>query len=382
MITAPLPLNEDLRIEELNSYKILDSSNEQEYDDLVELASQICDCPIALITFVDKKRQWFKAKKNLSASETSRDVAFCAHTILQDDIFVVEDAATDKRFYDNPLVTGDTKIGFYAGAPIYTSSGNKLGTICVIDHIKKNNLSKNQNKALKIIANQISNLLELRAKNKLILEQSKSVIKAEKKFSQQTISNSDSKDNFIAHELNENLGQSLSAIKLFIETAENSKENQDTYLKKSKETITKLISEVNYLSKSLSPTTFKNINYYWFIEDFGLKFGELNNINVVFNKDCKLISRKSDYGLNIFRIFENLFEIAKTYQSKDIFVSINDNDDLKIEFKFNSKLKIKKELIATPLNNISTRVDLLKGSTLFKYEENECVFKLLFPKTN
>ena len=98
MKIAPFPIDEALRIKDLQSYNILDSENEKEYDDLVELASQICDCPIALITFVDKERQWFKARKNLEETETTRNVAFCSHTILQNEVLIVADAKSDKRF--------------------------------------------------------------------------------------------------------------------------------------------------------------------------------------------------------------------------------------------------------------------------------------------
>ena len=110
MKSAPIPNNETNRINNLYSYKILDSLEEKEYDQLVELASQICNCPIALISLVDKDRQWFKAKKNLEASETTRDIAFCAHTILQEDVMVISDAKTDERFHDNPLAVSYTHL--------------------------------------------------------------------------------------------------------------------------------------------------------------------------------------------------------------------------------------------------------------------------------
>lgn len=380
MTIAPLPYNEETRINDLENYAILDSKHEKEYDDLVELASLICECPIALITFIDKKRQWFKAKKNLNVSETPRDIAFCSHTILQDDVFIVKDAITDNQFFDNPLVTGETQIGFYAGAPIYSSSGNKLGTVCVIDHVKKNNLTKEQQNALKIIAGQVSRLLELRAKNKLIIDYSSATIKAEKEFSQQTISNSDSKDNSIAYELQENLGQTLSAIKLYIETAENSKKDQALYLKKSKETIIQLIDDVNNLSKSLSPTTFKNINYYWIIEDYAKAFGKENNIKVSFGKSIEIKSSNSDFGLNLFRIIQNLFEIAKFNNANTIFIGIKSDLEICLNFNFNCKSDIKGKALNTLLNNVVTRVELLNGKISSNKNNNEKSFIIRLPK--
>jgi hypothetical protein len=382
MKIAPLPFNEELRLKELNSYNILDSKIEKEYDDLVELASQICECPIALITFVDEKRQWFKARKNVIDKETSRDLAFCAHTILQDDVMTVKDARNDLRFHDNELVTGKLQIGFYAGTPIYSSSGYKLGSVCVIDHVKKDQLTANQNNALKIIAGQVAKLLELRAKNKLIIKKSNEKIKAEKEFSQSTIESIDSKDNSIAYELHENLGQTLSAIKLFIESAENSKENQATYLKKSKDTITQLIGEVNSLSKSLSPTTFKNINYYWIIEDYAKSFGKEHHINISFGKSIEIKNTNSDFGLNLFRIVQNLFEIAKYHDPNSIFIDIKSSPEICINFNFNFKNDIKDNSLNTQLNNVVSRVELLKGSISRDKDNNQQSFIIKLPKTS
>ena len=147
MKIAPLPIDEESRIKDLQSYSILDSEKEKDYDELVELASQICDCPIALITFVDKERQWFKAGKQMEEKETIRDIAFCSHTILQNEVMIVTDARSDERFFDNPLVTGELQIGFYAGAPIISSAGHKLGAVCVIDTIKKDEFSDSQKKS-------------------------------------------------------------------------------------------------------------------------------------------------------------------------------------------------------------------------------------------
>lgn len=124
---------ERFRLEALDALMILDTSPEDRFDRVVRFAAAELDTPISLISFVDAHRQWFKAKVGLAVSETSRDVAFCAHAINSDEIFVVEDACADPRFAANPLVTGDPHIRFYAGAPISSPSGARLGTLCVID---------------------------------------------------------------------------------------------------------------------------------------------------------------------------------------------------------------------------------------------------------
>ena len=152
---------EDERLAALRRYRILDTEPEQRFDDLVLLASQICRVPMALISLVDRDRQWFKARLGITAAQTSRDVAFCAYAIQQDDLFVVPDAFEDARFRDNPLVRAEPHIRFYAGAPLITLDGYALGTICVLDR-KPRDLSSDQRAALDALRRQVVAQLELR----------------------------------------------------------------------------------------------------------------------------------------------------------------------------------------------------------------------------
>ncbi|HEX7667462.1 MAG TPA: GAF domain-containing protein, partial [Polyangiaceae bacterium] len=148
------------RIAALRSYEVLDTPPAPTFDDLVQLASDICGVPIALVSLVDEDRQWFKAKVGLTVNETKRNVAFCTYTIEQDDVFTVKDATHDPRFALNPLVLSDPHIRFYAGAPLRTQNGYALGSLCVIDRVPRELTALQQN-ALVILARQVTAQLEL-----------------------------------------------------------------------------------------------------------------------------------------------------------------------------------------------------------------------------
>ena len=160
MSVAALPADEKDRLRILRTYDILDTEPEEAFEAMVRLASYICQTPIAAISLVDEHRQWFKAIVGLAAKETSRDVAFCAHAILRDEGMVVPDAQLDERFSDNPLVTSAPSIRFYAGIPLTTSAGSRLGTLCVIDQIPRE-LSRAQLAALKTLADSVMAHLDL-----------------------------------------------------------------------------------------------------------------------------------------------------------------------------------------------------------------------------
>ena len=158
---ATLPETEAVRLQILRDYNILDTPIESEFDDFTLLAAQICGTPIALISLVDEERQWFKSRLGLDVPETCRDVAFCAHALHHAEVFIVPDAHDDPRFQDNPLVTGEPFVRFYAGAPLLTAGGHALGTLCVIGH-EPRTLSVAQQNALQALARQIITRLELR----------------------------------------------------------------------------------------------------------------------------------------------------------------------------------------------------------------------------
>lgn len=165
LIPAKKPSNEEQRLQLLTELDILDTLEEQNYDDLTFLASDICASPISLVSLVDKDRQWFKSHHGIDARETPRDLAFCAHAILQDDVFCIEDSEKDERFHNNPLVLNEPNVRFYAGVPLTVRKDYKVGTLCVIDHSAKK-LSKRQLNSLVALARQVEAQLELRLRLK------------------------------------------------------------------------------------------------------------------------------------------------------------------------------------------------------------------------
>jgi hypothetical protein len=169
MIEPKTPSNEALRLDALRRYQVLDTEAEACYDDLTKLAAFVCGTPIALVSLVDENRQWFKSRVGLDVSETPRNIAFCSHAILEDTPLVVPNALEDERFHDNPLVTQAPHIRFYAGCPLITAEGFRLGSFCVIDR-EPRQLDAGQLEALSTLSRQIIRLFELRESSKQLAD--------------------------------------------------------------------------------------------------------------------------------------------------------------------------------------------------------------------
>lgn len=164
-------MSEEERLQELYSYNILDTTPEKELNDIVQLASMVCNTPIAQITLIDNKRQWIKASYGMNTTETSRDDSFCTHAIEHPrGILEVEDSHNDERFKNNFFVTGETGIRFYAGAPLVTPKGFVLGTLCVIDR-QPGKLSEREKDGLRVLSERVMHYLEVRRINVLLKKQ-------------------------------------------------------------------------------------------------------------------------------------------------------------------------------------------------------------------
>lgn len=170
MILAPQPSNESERLRELMRYEVLHTQYEEDFDDIVRLASSICETPISTITLIAQNQQWFKAHIGVPHRDGDRDTSFCGHAIMGTDLMVVPDALQDERFADNPLVQHDPSIRFYAGCPLISANGFPLGTLCVIDRIPRQ-LNPTQEMSLKVLSGQVVKLFELRLRNREIESQ-------------------------------------------------------------------------------------------------------------------------------------------------------------------------------------------------------------------
>lgn len=166
---APIPCDEDDRLAALHSFGILDAPRNEEFDDIIRLVARICNVPIAMITMIDRDRQWFVSEVGAGARESPRDTSFCGHAIFERELMVVSDARSDPRFANNPNVTGEPFMRFYAGAVLRTAEGVPIGTLCIIDHVARE-LSDDQRETLRVFARQVMRRLELR---NLLEEQSK-----------------------------------------------------------------------------------------------------------------------------------------------------------------------------------------------------------------
>lgn len=173
MLKAPIPVDDEKRVAILHALNILDTIPEERFDRVTRLAQKLLNVPIVLVSLVDRDRQWFKSRQGLDAPETPRDVSFCGHAIMGEDMLYVPDATRDERFADNPLVTGGPRVTFYAGQPLTHSSGAKLGTLCAIDS-KPREFDEEQKQALRDLAVLAENELNIATLSQAVLVQKES----------------------------------------------------------------------------------------------------------------------------------------------------------------------------------------------------------------
>ncbi len=308
MKKAALPKDEEERLRVLNEYKILDTLPEEDYDAIAKIASGICNTPIALISLIDKDRQWFKANYGIEAQETPRDLAFCAHSILEpNDLFIINDATKDNRFHDNPLTKDYPNVIFYAGAPLNTSEGHAIGTLCVIDN-KPKKLSKEQKEGLKLLAKQTVNLLELRKRNHQLNKVNDKVTKLNEQL------------NNFAYRLTHDLKSPISGVNFLVEIL---KEDYKALFKETEaeEYINLISGRMNYMSTLIDEILeYTKVNTEHIVyEDFNLKT-LLDSIikNIDFENKISLNSDNLDINIRsskigFVQVFQNLISNSRKF---------------------------------------------------------------------
>jgi len=199
IVVAPKYVEEEARLAALNRYAILDTEDEEVFDDIVRLVAELCDAPIAVINLIDRDRQWFKSEVGLGVRETPLDISICSHAILQPDVLVVPDLQDDERFTTNPLVTGDPHLRFYAGALLESSDGYPLGTLCVLDY-KPRALTEQQERVLRLFAREVMSHMELR-----LLVRAQATQMEQEREAQETLAKSEEKHRHIAEVLQDAL---------------------------------------------------------------------------------------------------------------------------------------------------------------------------------
>jgi signal transduction histidine kinase len=320
MKSAKIPLDEEKRLQILKSFNVLDSLAEEEYDSITKIAAQICNTPIALVSLVDSNRQWFKSKYGLSANETSRDYAFCAHSILEPDrLFIVPDATKDPRFKDNPLTTNSPNVIFYAGAPLKTKEGYALGTLCVIDNKPRESLSEGQKISLIALAQQVVSQLELRKRNTILIETNKEIKRLNKELSQ------------FAHKLSHDLKTPISGINALVEFIK--EDLEDLPNNSSVFEWTKLItSRTNYIESLIESLLYYNkvTNADLIFEKFNLKV-LLENIIKNDNKLCNIKLDLKGLDSQILHSKISLYQILQNLLSNSIRFNDKDNCEVSVE---------------------------------------------------
>ena len=353
------------------SYQILDTHPEDDFDGLIEIAAKICDCPISLISLVTDDKQWFKAKRGLEEKETPREISFCAHAILSNNVMSVEDARTDPRFSDNPLVTGKVNIQFYAGVPIVSPSGHNLGTICVLDN-KPRKLAVEQEKLLKILSAQITKLLDLRKKNIIIRERADEIITWKTDTIKNLIQKDEEKRMEIAVNLHEDLAQRLAISMLNLDMAVMNEEKRVPIIKTTKELLSGITSDIKKLTYDIAPYTSNWVAAEDLVQEF------IEKIENTFAFDIHLkIERGEKKGtpenaITTIRIIENWLEVlAEKNDISVVNISISVGSDFELlieddsaEISFEKfKAEVIESLVYSRVHSIGGIVDLSISSS-------------------
>ena len=333
MVPPALPPNEELRITELASYNLQNPDTEEDFDQLSSLVAQFFGCPVALISVIDSNRQWFKGKTGTTETGNSRELSFCGHALLQDEVMVVEDASNDERFSDNPFVTGDFKIRFYAGAPVLSDDGYKLGTICIFD-TKKRKLPEAGRNALLLFSKQLSQLLTLRKKNILLHQRATEIISLKSETFARYMQSQETGKKEIAYNLHEDFAQGIAASLMLLQLVQAQHQHPANHLDKAIVQLKDVLANIRQLSYDISPQLPD-----WLLSDQQLKnFIERRSLSLPYTITLTISGNPHKYShastLNALRIIEQWLEQLqkKTFKGK-LQISIYYQDELILVFQ-------------------------------------------------
>ncbi|RYY53851.1 MAG: GAF domain-containing protein [Chitinophagaceae bacterium] len=381
MKKAQLPLDEEVRLAELSAYKIMDTPTEKEFDELAELARTITGCSGVAISFIEKERQFFKAGIGLPVRETSRDIAMCAHTILEKEVMVVPDAREDDRFVDNPFVTTGIMVRFYAGAPIVSANGHNIGTVCVFDPAVLN-MSDSQKRSLEIVSSQVTKLLELRLKNRIIMDKAGELIDIERRTLQQTLQEQERERQSIGFELHENFAQVLAACLMYLNMSAESKELQSTFVAKTQQELNKVLQEIRKMSKAYNPISLDVVSLEDIIRDYIHEFEQGSDVKVRIDWKGSYDTMRPETAINFFRIIVQYLQlVCSRTDVANVVIRVDLREELRLSIHSDGdpeRVDVEKQKIS--INAILSRIDFCNGSYDFKVSSgSNTVFRVMLP---
>ncbi len=329
-----LPNDEDLRLLDLKSYEVLGNQAEADFNDLAELTSRFFNCPVALVTLIGNTQQWFKGKTGTNLKGNDRNLSFCTHTILKNEVMVVEDATKDERFFNNPTVTAkELNLRFYAGAPIVSPAGFKLGTICMFDTIPKS-FSEAEKNTLNLLAKQAGRLLELRKKNLLIREHAEEIILEKTKLINNVVKIHEDDNRLMAYNLHEKLAQEIAATLLYLKAAETNDDKRTALVNTAKVQLEQVLEHIKKLSNDIIPTTANFLPVQNLVAEYAKKiapaFAFAVSIVVQGNND----RANAELVIISMRIVEEWFQALAKYSSVtrvELILKMKDRFELIIE---------------------------------------------------
>ncbi len=380
MKTTPVGIHEDARLATLGRYEIMDTPPERDFDELANLVSQVCGCAYAAISFVGKEKQFFKSGPANIDRESSREESFCTHTILQDEVMVVQDATKDERFADSCFVKGPLGIRFYAGAPIVAPNGQAVGSLCVFDN-KPSTLTEQQRASLQIISRQVTRLLELRMINKLAEREAARKLARERSALQHTLKQQDHERQHIGVALHENFAQVLAASLMYMNIA-SAEAKQDPFFDKARLALTDLLHDMRKMSRTYNPLSLHvaaiEETMYDILQERAAAAGYTFDFD--WSGDAEKIEPK---------IAENIMHILMQYlrhiEGKsgltEVSVIVRVNDVIRLRIRDNGKWDHGHDGIDTPAAlALFRRIELTNGSYEFTAGRNElAVLKIVMP---